>query len=74
MNPALAPRSTQQRPEFMRLRQVLTWTGLGRSTIYRMVAAEKFPTPVRLGSRAVAWRTGDLEAWSDSRAPLRGES
>ncbi|HRH85416.1 MAG TPA: AlpA family transcriptional regulator [Rubrivivax sp.] len=46
---------------------VMRLTGLGRSTIYRMVAAREFPSPVRLGPRAVAWRQSDLDQWSESR-------
>ncbi|TXH15595.1 MAG: AlpA family phage regulatory protein [Gammaproteobacteria bacterium] len=42
-------------------------TGLGRSTIYRMVADNRFPCPVRIASRAVAWRRTDLDRWSESR-------
>lgn len=30
-------------PPFMRLPMVMRWTGLGRSTIYRLVAAHQFP-------------------------------
>jgi prophage regulatory protein len=46
---------------------VIRMTGLGRSTIYRLIAERKFPSPVRLGPRAVAWRRADLDQWSDSR-------
>ncbi|MCR5867572.1 AlpA family phage regulatory protein [Aquincola sp. J276] len=42
-------------------------TGLGRSTIYRLMAEDDFPTPVRLAKRAVAWRRVDLEQWSSER-------
>lgn len=42
-------------------------TGLGRSTIYRLMAERKFPSPVRLGPRAVAWRRTDLDEWSEAR-------
>lgn len=59
------------RPEFMRLPQVLKWTGLGRTTIYRLVADGEFPRPVRVGLRAVAWRLNDLERWSASRDGLQ---
>ena len=54
-------------PRFMRLPMVMNWTGLGRSTIYRMIAANKFPAPVVLATRAVAWRVTDLECWSADR-------
>lgn len=57
----------QQQPEFLRLPQVLAWTGLGRSTIYRMVAHASFPKPVRLSAGAVGWRRRDVEAWGQQR-------
>lgn len=50
-----------------RLPTVLEMTGLGRSTIYRWIAAGSFPPPVRLGPRAVAWRWSDLDEWTRSR-------
>ena len=46
---------------------VMRMTGLGRSTIYRLIADDKFPCPVRLGLRAVAWRRTDLDQWSQAR-------
>jgi prophage regulatory protein len=52
---------------FLRLPAVMRMTGLGRSTIYRMVAANQFPSPVRIATRAVAWRRADLDRWSESR-------
>ena len=48
---------------------VVRMTGLGRSTIYRLIAKDMFPVPVRLGDRAVAWRRSDLDRWSDDRRP-----
>jgi prophage regulatory protein len=54
-------------PLFLRMATVVRMTGLGRSTIYRMIAEQQFPSPVRLGPRAVAWRRADLERWSDAR-------
>ena len=57
-------------PLFLRMRAVLRMTGLGRSTIYRLVADNKFPSPVRLGRRAVAWRRVDVERWSEARPSI----
>ena len=51
----------------LRLPIVIQATGLGRSTIYKLVAEKKFPAPVRLTSRAVAWRSGDIERWTCKR-------
>jgi prophage regulatory protein len=52
---------------FLRMGAVTRMTGLGRSTIYRLVAEHKFPSPVRLANRAIAWRRADLERWSEER-------
>jgi prophage regulatory protein len=52
---------------FARLPTVMQATGLGRSTIYRLIASGAFPAPVRLGPRAVGWRWSDLDQWSESR-------
>jgi prophage regulatory protein len=54
-------------PVFLRMPTVMRLTGLGRSTIYRLVADSKFPNPVRLGPRAIAWRRADLDLWSAAR-------
>ncbi|HEX6705227.1 MAG TPA: AlpA family phage regulatory protein [Albitalea sp.] len=51
----------------LRLPSVLRLTGLGRSTIYRLMAQDRFPAPVRLSERAVGWRLTDLEEWTTSR-------
>jgi prophage regulatory protein len=55
---------------FLRLATVMRVTGLGRSTIYRLVADEQFPTPVQLTKRVVAWRRSDVEQWSAGRPPV----
>ncbi|MCV0437566.1 MULTISPECIES: AlpA family phage regulatory protein [unclassified Hydrogenophaga] len=49
------------------MRTVMKITGLGRSTIYRLMASHEFPNPVRLAPRAVAWRSADIESWSKTR-------
>jgi prophage regulatory protein len=54
-------------PEFLRMPSVLKKTGLGRSTIYRLMSENKFPAPVRLADRAVGWRRSDLDRWSAAR-------
>jgi len=53
---------------FPRLPTVIRATGLGRSTIYRLVASGAFPRPAHLEPRAIAWRWSDLEQWSATRA------
>ncbi|MBF4227639.1 AlpA family transcriptional regulator, partial [Vibrio anguillarum] len=42
----------------IRFREVLTMTGLSRSSLYRFIEENQFPTQVQLGGRAVAWVEG----------------
>ena len=49
----------------LRRRSVEAKTGLSRSSIYRMIEAGKFPSPVRLGKRAVGWDSIAVQAWID---------
>jgi prophage regulatory protein len=56
-----------QGAEFLRLPSVIRRTGLGRSTIYRLIAERQFPSPVKLAGRAVGWRRTDLDQWSAAR-------
>ena len=52
---------------FIRLREVLHRTGLGRSTIYRWMDEGRFPKSVRLGGRSVAWIEHEIDEWLQDR-------
>jgi len=67
LKPIVTDITASDAPPFLRMSAVTRMTGLGRSTIYRLVAQDKFPSPVRLASRAVGWRRSDLERWSEAR-------
>jgi prophage regulatory protein len=54
----------------LRIGAVTRLIGLGRSTIYRLMAESRFPAPVRLSTRAIAWRRSDLDRWSAERPPV----
>jgi prophage regulatory protein len=65
---ATPPNVQDQAPTvFLRMSSVMQMTGLGRSTIYRLMANQQFPCPVRVGVRAVAWRRSELDVWSQTR-------
>lgn len=55
----------------LRRRQVQDLTGLSRSTLYMMIADHRFPPPVKLSKRAVAWHATEVEAWIASRPSAR---
>ena len=54
-------------PRLERLPSVVARTGLGRSRIYEKILLGEFPAQVKLGERAVAWRTYEIDAWIESR-------
>lgn len=47
----------------LRLPAVIEITGLKKSSIYIGAKKGTFPKPVKLGSRAVAWRSAEIEKW-----------
>ncbi len=51
--------------KFVKLPQVIAFSGKSRSAIYDDIKKCKFPAPVKIGVRATAWRVSDLEAWAN---------
>ena len=56
-----------QEPLLVRPRDVSRLVGLSRTTLWRMVGRQEFPRPVKIGQRAIGWRTVDVAAWISSR-------
>ena len=59
----------------LRLPAVRARTGLGRSSIYRLIDEGLFPRPVQLqGTTLVAWVQSEIDAWIAERvaAPRAG--
>lgn len=51
--------------------EVLHLTGLSRATLYRLIAEDMFPRPVRLtAGHAVGWRQSDLQQWLENLEPV----
>ncbi|MDH4331255.1 MAG: AlpA family phage regulatory protein [Desulfobulbaceae bacterium] len=53
---------------FLRMPDVKKLTGLGRSSIYQMMADGVFPRSVAIGSRAVGWMVRDIRGWLQERS------
>jgi prophage regulatory protein len=51
----------------LRLPSVKNKTGLGRSTIYLLIAKGDFPKPISLGLRAVGFLENEIDAWIAGR-------
>jgi prophage regulatory protein len=58
------------REAMLRVDSVSAVTGLSRSTIYRLVADEKFPRPVKVET-TTAWLLSEIEAWIAARRAER---
>ena len=61
----------------LRTKDVLNVVGFARTTLWRRVKSGDFPQPVRLGgagSRAVGWRSGEVERWLAERQGSTGEA
>ena len=66
---------------FIRLNEVMSRTGYGRTSIYRKMEDRSFPKSVKLGgppkdpsifdSRAVAWIEDEVDQWVDARIEAR---
>ncbi len=67
----------KQKHRFIRLNEVLSRTGFGRTSIYRKMEEGTFPKSLKLGgppkdpsifdSRAVAWIEDEVDQWMESR-------
>jgi prophage regulatory protein len=61
------PTVSESPTRFLRLPQVKQRTGLSRSSVYAKVSLRKFPAPINLGTRAVAWIESEIEEWINDR-------
>lgn len=55
------------RDRLVRLPEVEAMTGCKKSTIYTMLAQKRFPKPVRLSARMVAWPETAVLQWVQDR-------
>ena len=55
----------------IRLKEVTSITGLGRSSIYKFMKSGLFPLTISLGERAVAWSEDEINEWVQDRVDAR---
>lgn len=54
---------------YLRIAEVVSRTGVSRSTIYEMMGKNEFPLARRLTSRTVGWEEADIDNWMAAREP-----
>ena len=66
---AIGAHASTDEIRFLRLPDVMLRVGLSRPTIYKSIAAGRFPKYIKVGSASV-WNSREVEAWM--RAQLEG--
>ena len=54
---------TEMPDRILRIRSVLKYTGLSRSSMYRRIEKGTFPGQVQISDRCVGWRLSAIKAW-----------
>lgn len=57
----------------IRIKEVISRTGLSRGGIYARISREEFPKSIGLGGRAVGWLESDIDAWIHNRIMISRE-
>ena len=57
-----------------RLPEVMTITGLSRSSIYLRMSTNEFPKPIKIGRRAVGWTEDSIITWQSNIMEANDES
>lgn len=55
------------KPILLRRKEVEQRTGLSRSGLYDLIRQGRFPSPVSLGARSVAWVESEISEWITQR-------
>ena len=53
----------QIKDALLRRKEVQLVTGLSRSGLYAAIKNGTFPSPIKIGIRAVAWRASQIASW-----------
>jgi prophage regulatory protein len=65
-------RAAMREPDrIIRLKTVLTRTGLSRSTLYRKIAEGTFPAQIKISTNGAGWRESDINRWIADPAAWR---
>lgn len=60
-----------EKPKILRLPPVKEKTGWSRSSIYSLMAQNKFPQKISLGARAIGWLESEIDAYIAARIAER---
>ena len=58
---------------FIRLPEVRQRVGLSKSQIYKLIAQDQFPIPVKVSRRISCWVTLEIDDWIEKKIKQRDE-
>lgn len=47
--------------------EIMRRTGYGKAWIYRLISQGKFPRPIKIGSRSIAFVESEVDDWINQR-------
>jgi len=53
--------------QILKLPEVITTTGLARSTIYKLISENRFPKQIKLTSFSSGWLKSEINYWLEER-------
>ena len=59
-------KETKMTMKFLKLQNVMSITGLSRSSIYLAIAEGRFPKQVNLGARSIAFLESEVQEWMEA--------
>ena len=66
--------SSTEKTRLIRRKEVQIKTGLGASSIYALMKQSKFPYPIHLSIRRVAWIESEVDLWIEERIAKNHDS
>jgi prophage regulatory protein len=57
---------------FIRFKELSQIIGLRRSAIYKAIKAGQLPAPYKIGARASAWKSSEIQSWIEQRQRAGG--
>jgi prophage regulatory protein len=66
------PSVAASRPRLLRVKEVASFCGLSRATIWRLRRSGEFPPCYRVTAHTVVWRAEEIDGWIQSRRSTKG--
>lgn len=57
----------------IKISEVSNRAGICKSYIYKLISQNRFPRPVKVGSRAIAFVESEVDEWVDARIEERNK-